>query len=854
MARHHGNRFGGKQHGGKGHGGQQKGKLSNSQDSVPVVSADKCAPPYHFVPVTPELAVLDEPVFHDVQHTGEQFVSGALHCTLTALTPLIAGNYQFDYQHMHGKLKQAFERLLDKNGVHEKVAAKKKVLEPLRLPGTVNGVDQPVVIPGEALKGLLRQTLQSLLSSPMERVRERTFSFRPNIAVPEAPVIRIVPAVVLGIQESDEGPVLVVQPLEPDRGKPNPHPVVFLNGVHSAPPVAPSALSKTDAPGNLATLHRCAKLSSFNCYRSTNANRPVSKQNRPPKPKDPKKAAQWDRDWVSGVANDYLLLSYETGLDGAGSFSQAFNNGNSGYSAVLAHVPSRLDAVFVPAPVVRQYSRTLQQLGNEKTGHITKSHPLRDKLPVNTIQTSLRELETLSELLGKVVFLEIRGSGANSLEVVTIGHHFRYRWAYRDSIQYQKQRLRALLCPAEPEQKIQPDGGHPGAPQKLTAARRLFGYVAQDRDAANPNQPLTFQIGSSEERFEDFRQLAGRISINWAVEQPRSSGQRFLHAGDSECLVPLRPLGEPKPSAVETYLTQDEHRLARRADGGTLCTYGDTLDDDSAGELNGRKFYLHQPDAAVPEKQQFELRPNKPDWSYVDGRGNTSHHIAGDQAMLARFVSTPRTEFKFTLRFRDLRDWELGAVLFVLTADQPLLTHLLRELGLSTPPQRLQQWLDYVPARWKPQEPNRPLLALKLGHGRPLGLGSIRVAVDAICQLAFNGGMGPLVQTTEVKTRRTDFETQRLQFVTALATKLKAQLGDRRISDWADQVLLPWLQVHRYAGRSTFDYPRPEGGMIYEYHTDRRKRHAAGRKQPPGERSPKPSALMTLDELDRDGK
>ena len=196
----------------------------------------------------------------------------------------------------------------------------------------------------------------------------------------------------------------------------------------------------------------------------------------------------------------------------------------------------------------------------------------------------------------------------------------------------------------------------------------------------------------------------------------------------------------------------------------------------------------------------------------------------------------------------------MGAVLFVLTADQPLLTHLLRELGLSTPPQRLQQWLDYVPDRWKPEVPNRPLLALKLGHGRPLGLGSIRIGVNAICRLAFDARMVAQVQTIETKTRKTDFEAQRLQFVTALATKLKAQLGDRRIRDWAELVLLPWLQVHRYAGRSTLDYPRPDGGMIYEFHTEQRKRHAAGRKQPPGERPPKPVGLITLDELDADGK
>lgn len=64
----------------------------------------------------------------------------------------------------------------------------KSVLCPLRAPwGT-----RPVIIPGDSLKGLLRHELGALLGAPMERVAERSYSYRPNSLFPNQPNPKLV--------------------------------------------------------------------------------------------------------------------------------------------------------------------------------------------------------------------------------------------------------------------------------------------------------------------------------------------------------------------------------------------------------------------------------------------------------------------------------------------------------------------------------------------------------------------------------------------------------------------------------------------------------------------------------------
>jgi CRISPR-associated protein (TIGR03986 family) len=64
----------------------------------------------------------------------------------------------------------------------------KSVLCPLRAPWG----KRPVIIPGDSLKGLLRHELGALLGAPMERVAERSYSYRPNALFPNQPNPRLI--------------------------------------------------------------------------------------------------------------------------------------------------------------------------------------------------------------------------------------------------------------------------------------------------------------------------------------------------------------------------------------------------------------------------------------------------------------------------------------------------------------------------------------------------------------------------------------------------------------------------------------------------------------------------------------
>lgn len=127
---------------------------------VPANVRDRAAP-YHFVPVEPDSAVLGEPGLHDTLDLDQHW-SGELHCTLTALTPLLAANDQYSWEQARPELKAQYERMLHQRfggAVPGGVADGKKFLEPLT--DTAEGAAEPgpVLIGGAALKGLIRHSL-----------------------------------------------------------------------------------------------------------------------------------------------------------------------------------------------------------------------------------------------------------------------------------------------------------------------------------------------------------------------------------------------------------------------------------------------------------------------------------------------------------------------------------------------------------------------------------------------------------------------------------------------------------------------------------------------------------------------
>ncbi|WP_074202671.1 RAMP superfamily CRISPR-associated protein [Nitrosomonas cryotolerans] len=234
------------------------------------------------------------------------------------------------------------------------------------------------------------------------------------------------------------------------------------------------------------------------------------------------------------------------------------------------------------------------------------------------------------------------------------------------------------------------------APECLTGARLLFGYVRNDEDTP---------IGKGV-----FERMAGRIVPNHAV----SVGvPRFMGKKEKSYCVPLKVLGQPKPTA--------KHYLNR----------------------NGRKYYRHQPSVKTDND--------------IAAQGEKA--INSNQSTLARFICAPETQFKYTIRFARLQDWELGALLAVL---QP---HQLAKNGNP---------IDY---------------AHKLGLGRPLGMGSVYIITDQI----------RLRQEKDTRfLENNDVEKHKTQALVAL----KDKLATNKIATQ------DWLTMHAYTDHGLLDYPR----------------------------------------------
>jgi hypothetical protein len=242
---------------------------------------------------------------------------------------------------------------------------------------------------------------------------------------------------------------------------------------------------------------------------------------------------------------------------------------------------------------------------------------------------------------------------------------------------------------------------------------------------------------------------------------------------------------------------------------------------------------LHQPEAATKEKLYRLSRDVIAHWK----SGNT-YMLTSEQAAIGRFVSKPGRKFGFAVRFVNLRKHELGALLFALgpTFDDVQIIHdALPEFHLTP----LVAWLNKVTTKHWNVGP-APLLAHKLGHGRPLGLGSVEIKVDMARTVIEHNGMPNLVP-------RNDLPTLRTNAIQALVDHLVTHSTD--IARWVESVLIPWLQVHRYAGRRSFDYPRTRNLPIFEYHTGLRGDHAKGRKLRPDATRHR-VGLEDLDQLD----
>lgn len=146
--------------------------------------------PYAFVAL-PEEPTTAAPIWHDgTSRAGH--LSGEIRFELEALAPLLVG---WERQPIVPKNGDAPDWPIESKPEGDLVsmnlggrwsrpiASGKSVLCPLRAPWG----KRHVIIPGDSLKGLLRHELGALLGAPMERVAERSYSYRPNAMYPLEP-------------------------------------------------------------------------------------------------------------------------------------------------------------------------------------------------------------------------------------------------------------------------------------------------------------------------------------------------------------------------------------------------------------------------------------------------------------------------------------------------------------------------------------------------------------------------------------------------------------------------------------------------------------------------------------------
>ena len=619
--------------------------------------------PYTFVPVvlstqkgekTKSKNNLFEVPGHDGGYTEER-ITGELHIRLRTLTPMLVGARRVT-------LKNPPEQYRDKKG------SSRNLLEPWRLS------DGRVVIPGSSIKGMLRHYIAALLNSPMERVEEQYYSYRPNLSMNGYPkpykdsngdyTIEMRESIIQDVNSDD----IKIKVLESGRQS------LFVQ----------NEIMDSNETLNLGQ-QVCAKQVINNAYRSI-------KKRKGKEIRDKNGKTKYDYKLISGSSkwhadDDYKVLRYHGGMDREGKMAKLHGSPAHTYGHVFTRkhaIENALEAKL-DCNAIDEYKRTYSELQNQYHGHLSKRHPkikeaeednkkidIPNLLPIQPGQP-LFEPDTL---IFTEVMMRKDENGKDYVEkVLSFGHHFHYRWAYRDSIHIvdrpQKARRRPELSLLE-EEYVNNNNG------KLAASRALFGYNGEKNVYGD-------------KFIKHYSRLAGRISINHALEDcdkdKATEDTRFMYGGDH---FVLKELGSPKASAVEFYIKQNPD-----TNGNALKTYGD-LAKDNDSELAGRKFYRHQPDAAK-EPSVY--------------KADTDDEIRNHRATIVRYASEPGTEYKFTLRFVDLDPIELGAVLFVLGIHRA--DHFLKDKHKSSA-----------------ECDSQPKYALKIGYARPLGWGSVITEVE----------------------------------------------------------------------------------------------------------------------------
>lgn len=419
--------------------------------------------PYGFVSL-PDKLTTAKPIWHD--GTTPDLLSGEIRFELEALTPLLVGwerqalneneevwtipvrkvsseecasavqavaktiypdaTASGDTTRRQNEVKEA--RLKYVNRVQDRIVDvqvqgaglsidSKSVLSPLRAPWG----KRPVIIPGDTLKGLLRHELGALLGAPMERVAERSYSYRPNALFPkDGP--RLIPRIARVPSDGVEMKELY--------DKTQDHAQATLE-------------TKVRVPTKLELL-------------------PMNLQY------DKKSDGKWTR------TSDYYRFDDGNGATyrGGQGAGEKLNSKRPLHSRLTAN-PNQPTEIATLSPSVQEgYLKTIRHLVDEASGHFSERHPDAKEHGANARARILDAAQSIVFRPGDLIWVEW---DVERNCIVSFGWHYYYRWAYLSSVRKVRRQNRCGLFPLEAE--LEHEGG---APAKLSVVRRLFGYTGDN--------------------------------------------------------------------------------------------------------------------------------------------------------------------------------------------------------------------------------------------------------------------------------------------------------------------------------------------------------------------------------------
>lgn len=708
--------------------------------------------PYDFVPVPFDFGAVAEqhktapPVAHDGRNSASRW-SGELHVTLTTLTPLLVGNVTYEAGAARGaqRDREKLVRLPTPFGVGQALDPKKKIIEPLLLASHDGDAPGAVAIAPRSIKGMLRHSIGALTASPMERVGERHYLFRPNLdrtefKQPDEASLTAVPAVV---QQVHADGALTLQ-LITWRGKSGLRELIWTTA------------GDEDGLRQLFAHVGPGQTTRINCARHADFSRG-------------RKRFRLDPTALRQQGGTFRLLSYFTGQDGQGLHVQRFSDTKGELRTHNVHPWVIVDEqhlgplLRLPADCVamQELRHTYELLADEAIGHL-RDHPRLNPGDIEPIREQIVARRHWQPQ--QLVFVELPVDALQGPvgpdDVISLGHHFRYYWKHSDSVRTVRY---APEEASEPRPEVSPSARETaltedGRPQQLSRVRALFGFVSDRRNSG------------ALQHDGPFARWAGRVSPNFAVEQQSGDRltDRFL---DAERCRAAPISGSPKPSAAEFYLAERNEPLPTAdaiANDQPVHGYGERCADAIwyQASLRGRKFYRHGAFALA----QQQLSPET---------------VKSEQAPLLRFVLRPGRSLRLSIRFRDLSEIELQLLMAVL---EP--ARLAHALSPSTTPDGTRY-------------------GLKLGFGRPWGMGSISARVDDLV----------LDDADDAVAKK-----QLLLSASGVLTRLDPDIARQWLEIHRVPDPLPELQYHREEG---FKHGKKDGKPeIFNWHTAMRRKHA----------------------------